>query len=152
MAIPAIVAAAARFIAQKGLKEAGKKYSKKVIEEAKQHAKDMVTKPTPGQKKIAPVTKSQRATRDTGRKSLAAGAAGGFAAGKLGSNGSETKAKPKPKAKAQPIGGRTNPSDYPTDRRSSESAKSFRAAQRAAKAKGNKTFTWEGRRYNTAEK
>ena len=152
MAIPAIVAAAARFIAQKGLKEASKKYSKKVIEEAKQHAKDMVTKPTPGQKKIAPVTKSQRATRDTGRKSLAAGAAGGFAAGKLGSNGSETKAKPKPKAKAQPIGGRTNPSDYPTYRRSSESAKSFRAAQRAAKAKGNKTFTWEGRRYNTAEK
>ena len=152
MAIPAIVAAAARFIAQKGLKEASKKYSKKVIDEAKKHAKDMVTKPTPGQKKIAPVTKSQRATRDTGRKSLAAGAAGGFAAGKLGSNGSETKAKPKPKAKAQPIGGRTNPSDYPTYRRSSESAKSFRAAQRAAKAKGNKTFTWEGRRYNTAEK
>jgi len=152
MAVPALVAAAARFIAQKGLKEAGKKYSKKVIEEAQKHAKDMVTKPTPGQKKIAPVTKSQRATRDTGRKALAAGAAGGFAAGKAGSNGNGIQAEPKPKAKPQPRGSRTNPSDYPTYRKSTESAKSFRAAQRAAKAKGNKTFTWEGRRYNTTEK
>ena len=152
MAVPALVAAAARYIAQTGLKEAGKKYSKKVIEEAKKHAKDVTTKPSPGQKKIAPVTKSQRATRDTGRKALAAGAAGGFAAGKAGSNGNGTQAKPKPKAKPQPRGGRVNPSDYPTYKRSSESAKSFRAAQRAAKSKGNKTFTWEGRRYNTAEK
>ena len=152
MAVPALVAAAARFIAQKGLKEAGKKYSKKVVEEAKKHVKDVTTKPSPGQKKIAPVTKSQRATRDTGRKALAAGAAGGFAAGKVGNNGNGTKAKPKPKAKAQPRGGRVNPSDYPTYRKSTESAKSFRAAQRAAKAKGNKTFTWEGRRYNTTEK
>ena len=56
------------------------------------------------------------------------------------------------KAASKPRGGRVNPSDYPTYKRSSESAKSFRAAQRAAKAKGNKTFTWEGRRYNTTEK
>ena len=152
MAVPVIVASVARYIAQKGLKEATKKFGKKAVDEAKKHAKDMVTKPTPGQKKIAPVTKSQRATRDTGRKALAAGAAGGFAAGKVGNNGNGTKAKPKPKAKAQPRGGRTNPSDYPTYQKSTASAKSFRAAQRAAKAKGNKTFTWEGRRYNTTEK
>ena len=150
MAVPVIVASVARYIAQKGLKEATKKFGKKAVDEAKKHAKDMVTKPTPGQKKIAPVTKSQRATRDTGRKALAAGAAGGFAAGKAGSNGNGTQAKPK--AKPQPRGGRTNPSDYPTYKKSTESAKSFRAAQRAAKSKGNKTFTWEGRRYNTTEK
>ncbi len=149
MALPAIVTVA-RFIASSGVPAAIKKYGAKAVNEAKKHLKDMTTKPSPGQKKIAPVTKSQRATRDTGRKALAAGAAGGFAAGKVGNNGNETKAKPK--AKAQPRGGRTNPSDYPTYQKSTASAKSFRAAQRAAKAKGNKTFTWEGRRYNTTEK
>jgi len=151
MALPAI-ATVARFIASSGVPAAIKKYGVKAVNEAKKHLKDMTTKPSPGQKKIAPVTKSQRATRDTGRKALAAGAAGGFAAGKVGNNGNGTKAEPKPKAKAQPRGGRTNPSDYPTYRKSTTSAKSFRAAQRAAKAKGNKTFTWEGRRYNTTEK
>ena len=153
MALPAI-ATVARFIASSGVPAAIKKYGVKAVNEAKKHLKDVTTKPTSGQKKIAPVTKSQRATRDTGRKAFAAGAAGSYAAGKLGSNGGETKAKPKPKskAKAQPRGGRVNPSDYPTYRKSTASAKSFRAAQRAAKAKGNKTFTWEGRRYNTTEK
>lgn len=149
MAVPAI-AAVARLIASSGVPAAIKKYGAKAVNEAKKHLKDMTTKPTSGQKKIAPVTKSQRATRDTGRKALAAGAAGGFAAGKAGSNGNGTQAKPK--AKAQPRDGRTNPSDYPTYKKSTTSAKSFRAAQRAAKSKGNKTFTWEGRRYNTTEK
>ena len=150
----AAIATVARFIASSGVPAAIKKYGVKAVNEAKKHLKDMTTKPTSGQKKIAPVTKKQRAARDTARKSFAAGAAGSYAVGKLGSNGSETKAKPRPKskAKAQPRGGRVNPSDYPTYKRSSESAKSFRAAQRAAKAKGNKTFTWEGRRYNTTEK
>ena len=152
MAIPAIVAAAARFIAQKGLKEAGKKYSKKVIEEAKKHAKDTVTKKSPGQKQTTKATRGQRTYRSDMKKMGVGAGAAGYALGNSGSNGNGTQAKPKPKAKAQPRGGRTNPSDYPTYRRSSESAKSFRAAQRAAKAKGNKTFTWEGRRYNTAEK
>ena len=151
MALPA-VAVVARLIASSGVPAAIKKYGLKAVNEAKKHMKDMTTKPTSGQKKIAPVTKNQRATRDTLRKGLAVGAAGGFAAGKAGSNGSETKAKPNPKAKAQPSSSRVNPSDYPTYKRNTESAKSFRAAQRAAKAKGNKTFTWEGRRYSTAEK
>ena len=149
MALPAI-ATVARFIASSGVPAAIKKYGAKAVNEAKKHLKDITTKPSPGQKKIAPVTKSQRATRDTLRKGLAVGGAGGFAAGKAGNNSNGTKAKPK--AKAQPRGGRVNPSDYPTYRKSTESAKSFRAAQRAAKAKGNKTFTWEGRRYNTTEK
>ena len=151
MALPAI-ATVARFIASSGVPAAIKKYGVKAVNEAKKHLKDMTTKPTSGQKKIAPVTKSQRAARSSFRKGLATGGAGVYAAGKLSNNGNGTKAKPKPKAKAQPRGGRTNPSDYPTYKKSTESAKSFRAAQRAAKAKGNKTFTWEGRRYNTTEK
>ena len=153
MALPAI-ATVARFIASSGVPAAIKKYGLKAVNEAKKHLKDMTTNPTSGQKKIAPVTKNQRAARDTLRKGLAVGAAGGFAAGKAGNNSNGTKAKPKPKAKAkaQPSSGRVNPSDYPTYKRNTESAKSFRAAQRAAKAKGNKTFTWEGRRYNTTEK
>ena len=154
MPLPALpaVATVARFIASSGVPAAIKKYGVKAVNEAKKHLKDMTTKPSPGQKKIAPVTKKQRAARSSFRRGLATGGAGVYAASKLGSNGSETKAKPKAKAKAQPRGGRTNPSDYPTYRKSTESAKSFRAAQRAAKAKGNKTFTWEGRRYNTTEK
>jgi hypothetical protein len=154
MALPAIpaVATVARFIASSGVPAAIKKYGAKAVNEAKKHLKDMTTKPTSGQKKIAPVTKSQRATRGSFRKGLATGGAGVYAASKLGSNDNGTKTKPKPKAKAQPRGGRTNPSDYPTYGESTTSAKSFRAAQRAAKSKGNKTFTWEGRRYNTTEK
>lgn len=150
MAVPALVAAAARFIAQKGLKEAGKKYSKKVIEEAKKHAKDTVTKKSPGQKRTTKATRGQRTYRSDMKKMGVGAGATGYALGNSGNNGNETKAKPK--AKAQPRGGRTNPSDYPTYQKSTASAKSFRAAQRAAKAKGNKTFTWEGRRYNTTEK
>ena len=151
MALPAI-ATVARFIASSGAPAAIKKYGLKAVNEAKKHLKDMTTKPTSGQKKIAPVTKNQRATRDTLRKGLAVGGAGGFAAGKAGNNSNGTKTKPNPTAKAKPSSGRVNPSDYPTYKRNTESAKSFRAAQRAAKAKGNKTFTWEGRRYNTTEK
>jgi len=154
MPAPAIIATILRFIAQKGVQKATKEFGKKAVDEAKKHAKDLTSKPTSGQKKIAPVTKSQRATRDTGRKALGAGAVGGYALGKAGNNGNGTKDKPKPKAKPQTRSknGRVNAADYPTYRKTTESAKSFREAQRAAKRKGNKTFTWEGRRYNTTEK
>jgi hypothetical protein len=146
MAIPAI-AAVARLIASSGVPAAVKKYGKKAVDEAKKHMKDMTTKASDGQKKIAPVTKSQRATRDTGRKFLAAGAAGGYAAGRGGSS-NETKPKAKPKAKDP----RANPKDFPKYKKNTKSAVSFREATRAAKRKGQKTFTWEGRRYNTTEK
>ena len=56
------------------------------------------------------------------------------------------------KAKAKAKDPRVNPSDYPTYRKESKSAVSFREAQRKAKSNGQKTFTWEGRRYNTKEK
>lgn len=146
MAIPAI-AAVARLIASSGVPAAIKKYGVKAVNEAKKHMKDMTTKASDGQKKIAPVTKSQRATRDTGRKALAVGAAGGYAAGRGGSS-NETKPKAKPKAKEP----RANPKDFPKYSKTTKSAVSFREATRAAKRKGQKTFTWEGRRYNTDEK
>ena len=146
MAIPAIVAVA-RLIASSGVPAAIKKYGVKAVNEAKKHMKDMTTKASDGQKKIAPVTKSQRATRDTGRKALAVGAAGGYAAGR-GRSSNETKPKAKPKAKEP----RANPKDFPKYSKTTKSAVSFREATRAAKRKGQKTFTWEGRRYNTDEK
>ena len=144
MAIPAIVAVA-RLIASSGVPAAIKKYGVKAVNEAKKHMKDMTTKASEGQKKIAPVTKSQRATRDTGRKALAAGAAGGYAAGRGGSSN-------EPKAKLKAKEPRANPKDFPKYSKTTKSAVSFREATRAAKRKGQKTFTWEGRRYNTTEK
>ena len=157
-AVPAAIAAAARFIAQKGLKEASKKYSKKVIEEAKKHVKDVGTPKKVQQKRTEKATKGQRTYREGQRKSGTVGAGLGIA-GTLGTqkllekeNKGKVATRGTRKAASKPRDGRVNPSDYPTYKRSSESAKSFRAAQRAAKAKGNKTFTWEGRRYNTTEK
>lgn len=148
-----LVMAAARLIASKGVREAVKKYGKKIADEARKHAKDLTTKPTPGQKKIAPVTKSQRATRDTARKSTGVGVGIGVG-GTLGANAlmSDKKDKPKAKtkAKAAPKSSkdqRTNPKDYPTYKKGTPSSKAFQAAYRKAKSNGQKTFTFEGRRY-----
>jgi len=82
MPVPAVAAipTIASFIARNGVTKAIKKYGKKAVDEARKHAKDLTTKKTPGQKKIEPVTKSQRATRSTARRT-AAGTAGLTAVG-----------------------------------------------------------------------
>ena len=162
MPVPA-AAAILSFIARQGAKQAIKKFGQKAVNEARKHGRDMVTKPTAGQKKVAQATKGQRATRQSVRRTAgtvgaagAASTAAGYSAGKSSngssagksSNGSNT-SKPKAVAKKDP---RANPSDYPTYRKSSKSAVSFREAQRKAKSNNQKTFTWEGRRYNTKEK
>jgi type II secretory pathway component GspD/PulD (secretin) len=150
MPVPVAVAAVLSFIARQGVKQAIKKFGRKAVDEARKHGRDMVTKPTAGQKKVAQATKGQRATRQSVRRTAAAGAAStaaGYSAGKS-SNDLNT-SKPKAVAKKDP---RANPSDYPTYRKSSKSAVSFREAQRKAKSNNQKTFTWEGRRYNTKEK
>lgn len=146
MAIPVAIAAVVRLLASKGAREATKKYGAKAVAEAKKHLKDLTTKPTKGQKDIAPVTKSQRATRDTGRKGAVAGAVvgAGATAGVL-----SNKEKPKTKAKTKASEQRTNPKDYPTYKKGTLSSKSFKDAYRKAKKAGQKTFTWEGRRYTT---
>ena len=148
-----LVMAAARLLASKGAREAIKKYGKKIVDEARKHAKDLTTKPTPGQKKIAPVTKAQRATRDTARKSTGVGVGIGVG-GTLGANAlmsdKNKQPKVKPKAKAAPEAGkdqRANPKDYPTYKKGTPSSKAFQEAYRKAKTNGQKTFTFEGRRY-----
>ena len=98
--IPAVI----RLIQSKGVREAIKKYGKKAVDEAKKHIDDMKTKPSPGQKKINPVTKSQRANRETRRRSGATGAAVGYAAGSSKEEKPKPKAKPKAKAKAKAKG------------------------------------------------
>ncbi len=79
MAISAIV----RLIMSKGVQEATKKYGSAAVREAKKHIDDLVKKPTAGQKKIEPVTKSQRAARSSARKGAVTGAAGTTAAGAI---------------------------------------------------------------------
>tara|TARA_E500000318_G_scaffold18660_1_gene19476 strand:- start:54 stop:527 length:474 start_codon:yes stop_codon:yes gene_type:complete len=157
MALPA-AAAVARFIASSGIPAAIKKYGVKAVNEAKKHIKDLKTPKKEQQKRTEKATKNQRTYREGQRKSGVVGS-GLTLAGTLGTqkllekeNEGKGTARGTRKAASKPSGGRTNPSDYPTYKRNTESAKSFRAAQRAAKAKGNKTFTWEGRRYNTTEK
>jgi hypothetical protein len=152
-----LVMAAARLLASKGVREAVKKYGKKIVDEARRHVKDLKTKPTPGQEKIASVTKRQRATRDTARKSFGVGNVTGGAAGIGGTlavtsamSDKKDKPKTKPKAKAAPKSGkdqRTNPKDYPTYRKGTPSSKAFQTAYRKAKSNGQKTFSFEGRRY-----
>ena len=153
-----LVMAAARLLASKGAREAIKKYGKKIVDEARKHAKDLTTKPTPGQKKIAPVTKAQRATRDTARKSFGVGNVTGGTAGVGGtlavtSAMSDKKQQPSAKPKAKTGAKvkkdqRTNPQDYPTYRKGTPSSKAFQDAYRTAKSNGQKTFTFEGRRYS----
>ena len=59
----------------------------------------------------------------------------------------KAKPKAKAKAKAKPSDQRTNPKDYPVYKKGSKSAKAFQEAYGKAKKNGQKTFTFEGRRY-----
>lgn len=158
MPVPAAAAAILSFIGRQGVTQAIKKFGKKAVDEARKHGKDMVTKPTPGQSKVKKAVSGQRANRETMRRT--AGVAGGtlgaagYGAGKMSGGSEATKPKAKAKAKAKPKAKdpRTNPKDFPVYGKSTDSAKAFREAQRKAKRNGQKTFTFEGRRYNTTEK
>lgn len=143
MAIPAIVG----LIARAGIPAAIKKYGTKAVKEAQKHAKDMTSKPTAGQKKINPVTKSQRANRETARRTAGAGA--------LAAGGAYVKGKEEGRKSASKASGndsRSKPSDFPTYTKKSESGAAFRKAFAEANAKGQKTFSFEGRRYSTDKK
>jgi len=76
-AIPTVAA----FLGRHGVTKAIKKYGKKAVDEARKHSKDLTTKKTTGQKKIEPVTKSQRATRSTARRTAAVAGPVGAAIG-----------------------------------------------------------------------
>ena len=147
MALPAIVA----LIARAGVPAAIKKFGAKAVKEAQKHGKDMVTKPKAGQKKSAPATKGQRTYRSGQRKGAAVGA-GLTALGSAAKKNSENKPKSKELNKPKETGGRTNPKDFPTYGKKTQSGAAFRKAFKEANAKGQKTFTFEGRRYSTDKK
>jgi hypothetical protein len=142
MAIPAILA----FIARMGVAKAITKYGAKAVREAQKHAKDMVTKKTPGQKQSAQATRGQRTNRETARRSAAVGVAVGVAGTKATQNAGGTSNR----QKAQ--GQRVQPKDFPKYKGNSQSAKAFRDMYRQAKQAGYKSFTFEGRRYKVEDK
>ena len=165
MAIPVAVAAVARFIAQKGVQKAIKEFGEKAVNEAKKHGKDLATKKSGRQKSTAKATKGQRTYREGTRKSLAVGSLAGAAGKGLVEEGlrQESISNTRKSSSANTRGSkkaiankakdpRANPKDFPKYNKNTKSAVSFREATRAAKRKGQKTFTWEGRRYNTDEK
>ena len=143
----AAVSTVARYLAKNGVTKAIKKYGKKAVNEATKHAKDVTTKRSPGQKKVKKAVSGQRANRETMRRTAGVVGAAGYGAGKMSSNSETTKSKPKAKVKDP----RVDPKAYPTYKKQSKPAISFREAQRKAKRNKQKTFTWEGRRYNTTE-
>ena len=132
-----------------------------ILEEANKHVNDLKNEATPDQKNIAPVTKSQRATRDTGRKAATATAVGAtvLRIGEFVFDNINSEDIPKivEAAKADGINvevvdERINPSDYPVYEKGSDSAKEFRKLQKEAKQVGAAFFDYEGRSYNTMEK
>jgi len=75
--IPIALAAAARFIAKKGMAAAIKKFGKKTVNEAKKHVKDVVTKPTVGQEGTKAGVRGMRNARQLGRQAALIGAGTG---------------------------------------------------------------------------
>ena len=60
---------------------------------------------------------------------------------------------PRPPVGSAPVDRvKTKGGEYKVYKKKSEAAQSFRAAFRKAKNKGQKTFTWDGRRYTTKTK
>ena len=169
MPAPAVAAILA-FVGRQGVTQAVKKFGKKAVDQAMKANRKVderlskaqgVTSKTPGRtsKKDGISVGKKRTQADRNNQRIKAGTAGlaaGYGVGQVGGNsnssGSKAKSPPNAKAKIKAKNSRANPSDYPTYRKNTKSAVSFREAQRAAKRKDQKTFTWEGRRYNTKEK
>ena len=168
MPLPLVYAAGAtvaRYIAKRGVGAAVKKFTKGAISEGKKHLKDLKGGKTPKElENIRKVKKAHSGTANT-RQTIRRAGLGGFVIGAAATKSKTYKTKSaeaksaasKSKSVAKPArkptsDGRTNPKDYPTYKKSTKSAGSFRSATAAAKKAGNKTFTWEGRRYNTKEK
>ena len=182
MAIPLLVYAAApivaRYIAKKGIGAAIKKFTKKAINEGKKHADDVFKKnggrtaeKAENIKKMRPVQNASANNRKTIRQTVAVAVPSTGAATYMLTKG-KSSTKPKPsstttKGKSEnprnknkvnkgmpkaPASKQVNPKDFPTYKKDTKSAGSFRAATTAAKKAGKKTFTWEGRKYSTKEK
>lgn len=144
----------------------GSKFLSNQVEKARK----LMNKPTAGQIKAEVPTKGTRAYAKGQAKAIAGTGAVGVAAYASKDSGPKRKpktssmttkgksekppksrntVKDKPKASASK---QVNPKDFPTYKKDTKSAGSFRAATTAAKKAGKKTFTWEGRKYSTKEK
>tara|TARA_E500000331_G_scaffold341979_1_gene375073 strand:- start:115 stop:606 length:492 start_codon:yes stop_codon:yes gene_type:complete len=157
--IPVAAAAVARYLAKNGIKKTVETYGKKAVQQAakaNRKVDDALNKMqgvgtnTPGRasKKAGIIVGKKRVKADRITQGIKAGSAAGvagFAAGRTSNKTEESK----PKAKAKDP--RVDPKAFPTYKKKSKPAISFREAQRKAKRNKQKTFTWEGRRYNTTE-
>jgi hypothetical protein len=135
-----------------------------VIKDQKEDIK-VLTRPRKVSEKVDPMYKEQaQRARDDAKKRAASrtavrGAAvvgspvAGYAAADYAN---EKMKKPAPSKGTIKITGaadeRKNKKDYPTYKKGTESSAAFRKAFKTAKDDGAKTFTFEGRKYNTADK
>ena len=168
------MAAAMKKFTKKAINAAAKEVSK-VKESGRVLGKraDRLMNPTQKQKNIESLTMKQRAADKRAVQGFATGLGTGVAgttAVTFATKDPTPKRKPKtssmttkgksenprnkvnkgmPKASASK---QVNPKDFPTYKKDTKSAGSFRAATTAAKKAGKKTFTWEGRKYSTKEK
>ena len=80
--IPIALAAAARFIAKKGITAAIKKFGKKTANEAKKHVKDLTTPVRKGVTQTKSGVRAMQNARQLGRQAATIGGVGGFAVGR----------------------------------------------------------------------
>ena len=159
--IPAAISTVARYLARHGVTKAINKYGKKAVDQARKFDKAVddtlgkaqgITSKTPGRKsKTAGIIVGKKRVKADKRTQAIKGAALGAAGVEAIRGVTGSKPKPKPKPKRNGKDSRVDPKAYPTYKKQSKPAVSFREAQRKAKRNKQKTFTWEGRRYNTAE-
>ena len=135
-----------------------------VIKDQKEDIK-VLTRPRKVSEKVDPMYKeqAQRARDDAKKRATSRTAVRGAAvvgspvAGYAAADyANEKMKKPAPSKGTKKITGaadeRKNKEDYPTYKKGTESSAAFRKAFKKAKDAGSKTFTFEGRKYTTADK
>jgi len=108
-----------------------------------------------GQAKIQPATRGQAVTRNVEKEGIGKGRVGGAVVTSLAAGSIEIARQlldsdtPFTAHSDAISDGRVNPADFPTYKKGTKSATSFRNAFKNAADKGDKTFKWEDRTYNT---
>ncbi len=150
MAVPLLLMAAkivGASAARAALKKGGQAALRSIVKNA-QGVKRIAEGSNKGRKSISKAAPYNRPAMISKTKALAAGAAGG-AGGATALKKEKKKSTPTPKPRPDQ---RTNPSDFPTYKKGSKSAKAFQEAFAKAKKEGNKTFKFEGRTYKVETK
>ena len=113
-----------------------------------QGAKVPVIKPKPGPFKVRPKSRTKLDGTETRRRN--AGQTGGSS---TGSSMRQANVRPRNVTLSKQTGvKKTKAGNYPVYSKKSSAAKSFRSAFADARKSGRKTFTWQGRKYNTKVK